>query len=60
VASNVFRRDFTCGTVIVNANRTGSSAVTVRLSSAHTDEKGSTVRSVSLPGTTGTVLRKAC
>ncbi|MEU0884673.1 putative glycoside hydrolase [Lentzea sp. NPDC005914] len=60
VASNVFRRDFACGTVIVNANKTGSSAVTVRLPSVHTNEKGSSVRSVSLRGTTGTVLRKAC
>lgn len=60
VASNVFQRDFACGTVIVNANKTGSSAVTVRLSSSHTNEKGASVRSVSLPGTTGTVLRKAC
>ncbi|GAB2863131.1 putative glycoside hydrolase [Lentzea nigeriaca] len=60
VASNVFQRDFACGTVIVNANKTGSSAVTVRLSSSHVDEKGSRVRSVSLPGTAGAVLRKTC
>jgi hypothetical protein len=60
VASNVFQRDFACGTVIVNANRTGSRAVTVRLSSTHVNEKGSRVRSVSLPGTSGTVLRKSC
>ncbi|MDT7785532.1 MAG: hypothetical protein QOF58_3951 [Pseudonocardiales bacterium] len=60
VASNVFRRDFECGTVLVNANKTGSSAVTVRLPEAHTNEKGSTVHSVSLAGTTGSVLRKAC
>lgn len=58
VASNVFQRDFTCGTVVVNANKTGSSAVTVRLSSSHVDANGSTVRSVSLPGTSGAVLRK--
>ena len=60
VSSNVFRRDFACGTVIVNANKTGSPKVTVRLSSPHTNEKGSTVRSVSLPGTSGSILRKAC
>lgn len=60
VASNVFRRDFTCGTVIVNANRTGSAAVTVRLPETHTNEKGSAVRRVSLPGTSGSILRKAC
>ncbi len=60
VATNVHEREFECGTVIVNANRTGSPAVTVRLSATHTNEKGASVRSVSLKGTTGTVLRKAC
>ncbi|WP_052685053.1 putative glycoside hydrolase [Lentzea aerocolonigenes] len=60
VAANVFRRDFACGTVLVNANKTGSSAVTVRLPEAQKNEKGASVRSVSLPGTTGSVLRKAC
>ncbi|WP_167978501.1 putative glycoside hydrolase [Lentzea indica] len=60
VASNVFQRDFTCGTVIVNANKTGSAPVTVRLTSTHTNEKGLPVRAVSLPGTSGSVLRKAC
>jgi hypothetical protein len=60
VTTNVFRRDFACGTVLVNANKTGSRAVTVRLSEAQTNEKGASVRSVSLPGTTGSILRKAC
>ncbi|WP_157528433.1 putative glycoside hydrolase [Nocardia sp. NRRL S-836] len=60
VASNVFQRDFACGTAIVNANRTGSAAVTVRLDGAFVDEKGASVRSVALPGTTGSVLRKTC
>lgn len=60
VASNVFQRDFACGTVLVNANKTGSAAVTVRLGARHTNEKGASVRSVSLKGTSGTVLRKAC
>jgi hypothetical protein len=60
VATNVHQRDFECGTVIVNANRTGSAAVTVRLDGPHTNEKGASVRSVSLAGTTGSVLRKAC
>lgn len=60
VASNVFQRDFACGTVIVNANRTGSAPVAVPLPSVHTNEQGASVRSVSLPGTSGTVLRKAC
>ncbi len=60
VAANVFQRDFACATVVVNANKTGSSAVTVRLDAVHTNEKGASVRSVSLPGTSGTVLRKPC
>ncbi|HEX8865962.1 MAG TPA: putative glycoside hydrolase, partial [Lentzea sp.] len=60
VATNVFRRDFACGTVLVNANKTGSAAVTVRLPEAQKNEKGASVRSVSLAGTTGSVLRKSC
>ncbi|MFI6101580.1 putative glycoside hydrolase [Lentzea sp. NPDC051213] len=60
VANNVFQRDFACGTVVVNANKTGSAAVTVRLDEAHTNAKGASVRSVSLKGTTGAVLRKPC
>lgn len=60
VAPNVHERDFECGTVIVNANRTGSAAVTVRLPATHTNEKGRAIRAVSLKGTTGTILRKAC
>ncbi|WP_434440354.1 putative glycoside hydrolase [Lentzea sp. E54] len=60
VAPNVHQRDFACGTVIVNANRTGSAPVTVRLASSHTDEKGAQVSSVALPGTSGSVLRKSC
>ncbi|MEV0675505.1 putative glycoside hydrolase family 15 protein [Actinosynnema sp. NPDC050436] len=60
VGTNVFRRDFACGTVLVNANRTGSSAVTVRLGGSYADAKGSSVTSVSLPGTSGAILRKSC
>ncbi|MFC6087881.1 putative glycoside hydrolase family 15 protein [Saccharothrix lopnurensis] len=61
VASNVFQRDFACGTVVVNANRTASGPVTVRLGTGtHTDERGAAVTSVSLPGTTGSILRKHC
>lgn len=60
VATNVHQRDFECGTVIVNANRTGSAPVTIRLSGTHTNEKGVPVSSVALAGTSGTVLRKAC
>ncbi|HEX7306956.1 putative glycoside hydrolase [Lentzea sp.] len=61
VATNVMRRDFACGTVVVNANRTGSSPVVVPLgTTTYTTEKGVKVRSVSLAGTTGSVLRKPC
>jgi hypothetical protein len=60
VAGNVFQRDFSCGTVVVNANRTASSPVTVRLGSAHADERGAEVTSVSLAGTSGAILRKPC
>ncbi|MBB5959667.1 hypothetical protein FHS29_006288 [Saccharothrix tamanrassetensis] len=60
VGTNVFRRDFACGTVVVNANRTGSSAVTVKLGGTYADAKGSSVTSVSLPGTSGAILRKSC
>ncbi|MFD1151717.1 putative glycoside hydrolase family 15 protein [Saccharothrix hoggarensis] len=60
VARNVFQRDFACGTVLVNANPTGSRAVTVRLSTRQLDERNAVVKSVSLPGTTGSVLRKPC
>ena len=60
VAANVHQRDFECGTVIVNANRTGSAPITVRLAETETDERGAQVTHVVLPGTTGTVLRKTC
>nr|AFV52130.1 hypothetical protein DUF297 [Streptoalloteichus sp. ATCC 53650] len=60
VANNVFRRDFTCGTVVVNANPTNSAAVKVDLGGTHMDEKGANVTSVDLPGTSGAVLRKSC
>lgn len=60
VAPNVFRRDFSCGAVLVNANPTGSRSVTVKLGGPHVDERGMVVKSVSLPGTTGSILRKFC
>ncbi len=60
VGTNVFRRDFTCGTVIVNANPTKTSPVKVRLGAIYVNEKGSKVSTVSLPGTSGTILRKSC
>ncbi|MGI5505544.1 putative glycoside hydrolase [Lentzea sp. CA-135723] len=60
VARNVHQRDFECGTVIVNANRTGSAPITVRLAATQLNEHNAPVTFVALPGTTGTVLRKAC
>lgn len=60
VATNVFRRDFTCGTAVVNANRTGSARVTVQLGGSYTDHNSNTVTSVALPGTSGSVLRRTC
>jgi putative glycosyl hydrolase-like family 15 (GHL15) protein len=60
VATNVFRRDFTCGTAVVNANRTATALVTVPLGARYTDHRSVTVTSVALPGTSGSVLRKAC
>lgn len=58
VALNVFRRDFSRGTVVVNANRTDSGPVTVPLGEQLVDERGVTVSSVSPAGTSGTILRK--
>ncbi|MFD4675434.1 putative glycoside hydrolase [Lentzea sp. NPDC058450] len=60
IAKNVHQRDFECGTVIVNANRTGSAPLTVRLASTQFNEHNAPVNFVALPGTTGTVLRKTC
>ena len=60
VADTVFRRDFDCGTAVVNANRTGTPATTVQLGSQYTDHKSDTVTSVALPGTSGVVLRTPC
>lgn len=58
VGTNVFRRDFTRGCVIVNANRTGASPQTVQLGGSYLNEGGASVTSVSLAGTSGTILRK--
>ncbi|MFD7659640.1 putative glycoside hydrolase family 15 protein [Actinosynnema sp. NPDC059797] len=60
VARNIYQRDFACGTVLVNANPTDTAAVTVKVNGNHTDERGTTVTSVALPGTTGTILRRPC
>ena len=60
IADKVYRRDFTCGMSLVNANPTGSRAHTVRLHRAYLNHEGKPVTSVSLPGTTGVVLRAKC
>jgi hypothetical protein len=57
IGSNLFRRDFKCGAVVVNANAMNSGAVTIQLGKAYTNENGASVTSVSLPGTSGSILR---
>ncbi|WP_189077938.1 putative glycoside hydrolase [Mangrovihabitans endophyticus] len=56
--TNLWRRSFTCGLAVVNANPTGSGARSVALGGSFVDQDGRTVTSVSLPGTSGAVLRK--
>lgn len=58
VGTNVFRRDFTAGCVIVNANKTGSPEVTVPLNGNYVTDVGHYVTQVYLAGTSGTILRK--
>ncbi|CCH31381.1 putative glycoside hydrolase family 15 protein [Actinosynnema sp. NPDC047251] len=60
VSPNVFRRDFACGTVIVNANKDKTEPVRLKLGTSYTDERGAKVSSVTLAGTSGTILRKTC
>ncbi|MEV6716268.1 putative glycoside hydrolase [Lentzea sp. NPDC051208] len=61
IGTNLFRRDFGCGAVIVNANPTTSKAVTIPLGDAtFTNERGQSVGSVSLAGTSGSILRRSC
>ncbi|PWK81699.1 putative glycosyl hydrolase-like family 15 (GHL15) protein [Lentzea atacamensis] len=57
-APNVFKRHFTKGMVVVNANRSDSGPVTIQLGGAYLDHAGATVTSVSLPGTSGAILRR--
>lgn len=57
VSTNLFRRDFTAGVVLVNANPTTARAVTIRLDGAYRRENGRKVTTVSLPGTSGAILR---
>ncbi|WP_394619752.1 putative glycoside hydrolase [Lentzea sp. JNUCC 0626] len=60
IGDKVFRRDFTCGVALVNANPTGSPPTTVQLQRTYQDHDGKPVTSVSMPGTTGVLLRANC
>ncbi|WP_196777956.1 putative glycoside hydrolase [Lentzea aerocolonigenes] len=60
IATNLFRRDFACGMVLVNANPAGAATSTVPLGGTYTDEAGRTVTSVRLAGTSGSILRRSC
>jgi hypothetical protein len=60
VGKNLLRRDFTCGAVVVNTNQTGASQLKIDLGRAYADEQGLSVLSISLGGTSGSVLRKPC
>ncbi|SES44822.1 Hypothetical glycosyl hydrolase family 15 [Lentzea albida] len=60
VANKVFRRDFTCGVALVNANPTGTRPTRIDLPRTYTDQDGKAVSSVSLAGTSGALLRANC
>jgi hypothetical protein len=55
IATNVYRRDFSAGTVIVNASETNSN--TVDLGGTYLDSSGRQVTSITLGSTRGAVLR---
>jgi hypothetical protein len=58
VGTNLFRRDFARGCVVVNANLTSTGPVTIQLGGTYLNEGGASVTSVSLPGTSGAILRR--
>lgn len=60
MGDNVFRRDFACGVVVVNASRAGTTARSIPLGESYTDANRATVATVSLAGTSGAVLQKTC
>jgi hypothetical protein len=60
IGKNLLRRDFDCGTVVVNTNPSGGTAVTIDLGLARADKWGSPVLTVALPGTSGKVLPRPC
>lgn len=55
--TNVFRRNFTNGCVVVNANQPGTAALNISLGATFLNESGASVTSVSLAGVRGTILR---
>jgi hypothetical protein len=57
VQSNVFRRNFSAGAVVVNANATGTGNVNVSLGGTYLNEAGTSVTSVTLAPVRGTILR---
>jgi hypothetical protein len=58
VGKNLFRRDFSCGTVVVNTNPSGGITLSIDLGRAHADERGAPVLTIALTGTSGEVLHK--
>ncbi|MFD4673302.1 putative glycoside hydrolase [Lentzea sp. NPDC058450] len=60
VGDRLFRRDFTCGIALVNAKPTDTPPTTVELQRTYQNHDGKPVTSVSMPGTTGVVLRANC
>lgn len=56
LATNIYRRDFKCGLVIVNSNQTGT-AYTVTFAGTMLNETNTSVSSVAVGPTTGTILR---
>ncbi|MFD9735501.1 putative glycoside hydrolase [Umezawaea sp. NPDC059074] len=60
VGKNLLVRDFTCGMVVVNTNPSVSGEVRVDLGVLHRDEQERSVASVSLAGTSGSILRRPC
>lgn len=58
LGNSIFRRDFACGAVIVNAH--ASASTTQSLGGVYTNESGGSVSSVTLAAKSGTILRKSC
>lgn len=59
ISTNVYRRDFACGMALVNANASGSPAVSIPLGRAMLNQDGTSVTSLSMGGLSGAVLRIA-